>query len=165
MHSRYRSPQSSLLLCLFQLLTKHRHSLHWPSPSPSSPILSFVFASLCPYHSPRSNVAQRQCAETCGSTCYSQDDINAAVQQGYGYYEDGTTVGNDNYPHQYNDYEGFTFPDDGPYYEFPILSDEQVYTGGSPGADRVIFTGSGTYEGVITHTGASGNDFLQCTAD
>lgn len=114
---------------------------------------------------PRSNVAQRQCAETCGSTCYSQDDIDAAVEQGYGYYEDGTTVGNDKYPHKYNDYEGFTFPDDGPYYEFPILSDEDVYTGGSPGADRVIFTGSGTYEGVITHTGASGNDFLQCIAD
>lgn len=108
---------------------------------------------------------RRQCAETCGSTCYSQDDINAAVQQGYSDYEDGTTVGNDNYPHQYNDYEGFSFPDAGPYYEFPILADEEVYTGGSPGADRVIFTGDGTYEGVITHTGASGNDFLQCTAD
>lgn len=87
------------------------------------------------------------------------------MQQGYGYYEDGTTVGSDEYPHQYEDYEGFTFPDAGPYYEFPILSDEEVYTGGSPGADRVVFTGSGTYEGVITHTGASGNDFLQCTAD
>lgn len=118
-----------------------------------------------PYHSLRSNISQRQCAETCGDTCYSQDDINAAVQQGYGYYEDGTTVGSDEYPHQYNDYEGFTFPDAGPYYEFPILSDEELYTGGSPGADRVIFTGSGTYEGVITHTGATGNDFLQCTAD
>ncbi|KAL9075897.1 MAG: hypothetical protein Q9161_001291 [Pseudevernia consocians] len=108
---------------------------------------------------------RRQCAETCGSTCYSQDDINAAVQQGYSYYEDGTTVGSDQYPHQYNDYEDFTFPDPGPYYEFPILSDEQPYDGGSPGPDRVIFTGDGTYEAVITHTGASGNDFLQCTAD
>ena len=68
----------------------------------------------------------RQCAETCGSTCYSQDDINAAVQQGYGYYDDGTTVGSDEYPHQYKDYEGFSFPDAGPYYEFPILSNEQV---------------------------------------
>ena len=87
------------------------------------------------------------------------------MQQGYGYYENGQTVGSDKYPHQYEDYEGFSFPDSGPYYEFPILSSEQVYTGGSPGADRVIFTGDGTYEGVITHTGASGNDFLQCTAD
>ncbi|KAM0796147.1 guanyl-specific ribonuclease T1 [Usnea florida] len=142
-----------------------RHSLHWPSPCPSSPTLCSVFGFPCPCVSTRANTAKRQCAETCGSTCYSQDDINAAVQQGYGYYEDGTTVGNDAYPHQYEDYEGFSFADPGPYYEFPILSDEEVYTGGSPGADRVIFTGDGTYEGVITHTGASGNDFLQCTAD
>lgn len=111
------------------------------------------------------NFQQRQCAETCGSTCYYQSDIDAAVQQGYGYYQNDQTVGNDKYPHQYQDYEGFTFPDTVPYYEFPILSDNEVYTGGSPGADRVIFTGDGTYEGVITHTGASGNDFLQCTAD
>jgi len=87
------------------------------------------------------------------------------VQQGYGYYQDGQTVGSGKYPHQYNDYEGFNFPSAGPYYEFPILNSYKPYTGGSPGADRVIFTGSGAYEGVITHTGASGNDFLQCKAD
>ncbi|MCJ1456085.1 hypothetical protein MMC28_006443 [Mycoblastus sanguinarius] len=110
-------------------------------------------------------LSTRQCAETCGSTCYYQSDIDAAVSQGYNYYSEGKTVGSDEYPHQYEDYEGFTFPDPGPYYEFPILSSYKVYTGGSPGADRVIFTGDGTYEGVITHTGASGNDFLQCTAD
>ena len=42
-------------------------------------------------------------------------------------------------------------------------TDSGIFSG--PGADRVIFTGDGTYEGVITHTGATGNDFLQCTAD
>ena len=68
------------------------------------------------------------------------------MQQGYGYYENDQTVGSDKYPHQYEDYEGFSFPDPGPYYEFPILSSYKVYTGGSPGADRVIFTGDGTYE-------------------
>lgn len=138
-------------------------ALAFALPVLTSPLLRVRLPS--PYHSLRSNTSQRQCAETCGDTCYSQDDINAAVQQGYGYYEDGTTVGSDDYPHQYKDYEGFTFPDAGPYYEFPILSDDELYNGGSPGADRVIFTGSGTYEGVITHTGATGNDFLQCTAD
>ncbi|KAL2037185.1 hypothetical protein N7G274_010048 [Stereocaulon virgatum] len=111
-----------------------------------------------------SNIHQRQCAETCGSTCYTQSDIDAAVQQGYSDYQSGQTAGSSSYPHQYNDREGFAFPDSGPYYEFPILGSEQVYTGGSPGADRVIFTGDGTYEGVITHQGAAGNDFLQCTA-
>lgn len=128
MHSRYTCPQPVLLLCFLHSLTNHRHSLPWPSPCQSSPILSFVFVSICPRLNPQSNITQRQCTETCGSTCYSQDDINAAVQQGYDYYEDGTTVGSDEYPHQYKDYEGFSFPDAGPYYEFPILSSEQVCT-------------------------------------
>ncbi|MCJ1425124.1 hypothetical protein MMC29_003012 [Sticta canariensis] len=106
----------------------------------------------------------RQCVDECGSTCYYQSDINDAVQQGCNYYEQDTIVGKDKYPHVYNDYEGFNFPDSGPYYEFPILSSYKAYTGGSPGPDRVIFTGDCTYEGVITHTGAGGNDFLQCVA-
>lgn len=40
------------------------------------------------------------------------------------------------------------------------------YEGGSPGADRVVFTGGDcSFEGVITHTGAaSEGDFLQCVA-
>jgi hypothetical protein len=46
--------------------------------------------------------------------------------------------GSDKYPHQYNDDEGFSFPTGGPWYEFPILSSYSVYSGGSPGADRVI---------------------------
>lgn len=74
-------------------------------------------------------------------------------------------MGSGGYPHVYNDYEGFGFPDAGPYYEFPVLGSYVVYTGGSPGPDRVIFTKACVYEGVITHTGASGNDFLQCRAD
>lgn len=66
------------------------------------------------------------------------------------------------YPHQYNDYEGFSFPTSAPWYEFPILSSYEVYTGGSPGADRVIFDKSGTFDSLITHTGASGDDFVAC---
>lgn len=38
-----------------------------------------------------------------------------------------------------------------------------VYTGGSPGADRVVFNTNGEYAGAITHTGASGNDFVGCS--
>lgn len=114
----------------------------------------FPFGDFClRFPSQRSDIDSGNCSES---------DIDEAVQQGYGYYEKGQTVGSGGYPHQYNDYEGFEFPDSGPYYEFPILSSYNPYTGGSPGADRVIFTGSGEYEAVITHTGASGNDFLQC---
>jgi len=123
-----------------------------------APLVAGILAS--PLIQPRAS-----CVDTCGSTCYWQSDIDAAQAQGYKYYEDGTTVGSDEYPHQYNDYEGFSFPVSGPYYEFPILSSYKVYTGGSPGADRVIFNGNDDYAGLITHTGASGDDFVQCTAD
>lgn len=103
---------------------------------------------------------RQSCAETCGSTCYYQSDLDAAVSQGYQLYQDGDEDGD--YPHTYNNYEGFDFPVSGPYQEYPVLSDYQVYTGGSPGPDRVIFNTEGTYAGTITHTGASGDDFVAC---
>ena len=34
---------------------------------------------------------------------------------------------------------------------------------GSPGADRVVINGSGQRAGEITHTGASGNNFVACS--
>ncbi|KAI1122910.1 guanine specific ribonuclease N1 [Nemania abortiva] len=106
---------------------------------------------------------KQSCAKTCGSVCYTQSDLDTAVEQGYGYYEDGETVGSNDYPHQYNNYEDFDFPDAGPWYEFPILSSGGAYTGGSPGADRVVFNADGNFQDAITHTGASGNDFVGCT--
>ena len=127
-------------------------------------------------------LAPRQSSTTCGNNYYSSDQVNDALQQGYNDYQDGDSP--DNYPHQYEDYEGFTFPVDGPYYEFPI-QESGVYTGGKadkmphigsdeeylltmnlqapPGADRVVFNGNGEYAGAITHTGASGNDFVGCS--
>ena len=74
-------------------------------------------------------------------------------------------LGSDHYPHQYNDYEGFSFPTAAPWYEFPILSSYTVYTGGSPGPDRVIFDSHGNFDSLITHTGASGNNFVACKKD
>ncbi|KAK3937698.1 ribonuclease-domain-containing protein [Diplogelasinospora grovesii] len=100
------------------------------------------------------------CVYTCGSVCYWQSDITDALNQGYSDYESGTTPGG--YPHQYQDYEGFNFPTSGPWYEFPILSSYTVYTGGSPGPDRVIFDVNGNLDSLITHTGASGNNFVAC---
>ncbi|KAF2969249.1 hypothetical protein GQX73_g4370 [Xylaria multiplex] len=106
---------------------------------------------------------KQSCAKTCGTVCYAQADLDEAVSQGYGYYEDNETVGSNDYPHQYNNYEGFDFPDAGPWYEFPILSSGNAYTGGSPGADRVVFNADGKFQDAITHTGASGNNFVGCT--
>ncbi|RKU44021.1 hypothetical protein DL546_004058 [Coniochaeta pulveracea] len=78
------------------------------------------------------------CVYKCGSVCYWQEDIDEALAKGYSLLKSGSTLGSGSYPHQYNDYEGFSFPNAAPWYEFPILSSYSVYTGGSPGADRVI---------------------------
>lgn len=124
-------------------------------------VLAFGAVSLA---NPIAPIKRASCVDTCGSTCYWQSDINEAVTQGCNYLKKGQTVGSGSYPHKYNDYEGFSFPNPGTNYEFPILSSYKVYTGGSPGPDRVIFTGSCAFQAVITHTGASGNDFVQCRA-
>ncbi|KAL2168866.1 hypothetical protein VTG60DRAFT_6768 [Thermothelomyces hinnuleus] len=105
-------------------------------------------------------IEARACAWTCGSVCYEQSHINAALNKGYSLQKSGDDI--NSYPHRYNNYEGFDFPTAGPWYEFPILSSHSVYSGGSPGADRVIFDGSGNFDALITHTGASGNNFVAC---
>ncbi|KXJ94592.1 putative extracellular guanyl-specific ribonuclease T1 [Microdochium bolleyi] len=105
---------------------------------------------------------RQNCQYTCGSVCYSSGAINAAVTQGYKYYQNNQQVGSNNYPHTFNNREGFDFLVSGPFQEFPILRGGSVYTGGSPGADRVVFNRSGRLAGAITHTGASGNNFVEC---
>ncbi|KAH8829985.1 Ribonuclease/ribotoxin [Flagelloscypha sp. PMI_526] len=45
--------------------------------------------------------------------------------------------------------------------EFPLIVGK-VYTGGSPGTDRVLFSSKGAYCGVVTHEGAVGNNFVRC---
>ena len=92
--------------------------------------------------------------------CYSSSAVSAAANEGYSLEQSGDDV--NDYPHVYNNYEGFDFSVDPTYYEFPILSSGQIYSGGSPGADRVIFNEDGEIAGVITHTGASGNNFVSC---
>ncbi|KXS98792.1 hypothetical protein AC578_2036 [Pseudocercospora eumusae] len=106
---------------------------------------------------------KRQSATTCGSYSYSANRVRAAVNQGYNYYSDNEQVGKNNYPHAFNNYEGFGFDVSGPYQEFPILQSGNVYTGGSPGPDRVVFNTNGQYAGAVTHTGASGNNFVGCS--
>ncbi|KAF2126391.1 ribonuclease-domain-containing protein [Dothidotthia symphoricarpi CBS 119687] len=103
----------------------------------------------------------RACYVTCGSTCYTSAQVSAARTAGYNHQKAGTVAGSSTYPHKYNNYEGFSFLAGGTYYEFPLKTGG-VYTGGSPGADRVVFNGSGARAGEITHTGASGNNFVKC---
>ncbi|KAH8888914.1 ribonuclease-domain-containing protein [Thozetella sp. PMI_491] len=97
----------------------------------------------------------------CGSVYYTAAQVNAASVRACNHYNAGTTVGG--YPHTFNNNEGFSFAVSGPYQEFPILSSGSLYTGGSPGADRVVINTSCKQAGTITHTGASGNAFVKCT--
>ncbi|EKM61287.1 uncharacterized protein PHACADRAFT_82524, partial [Phanerochaete carnosa HHB-10118-sp] len=86
---------------------------------------------------------------------YSSSNIEEAIDQA----ESG---GGGDYPHQYHDYEGFSFPScSGELFEYPLETGD-AYTGGSPGADRVIYDQDGDYCGCITHTGASGDNFVAC---
>ncbi|ROT36455.1 hypothetical protein SODALDRAFT_380768 [Sodiomyces alkalinus F11] len=57
----------------------------------------------------------------------------------------------------------FDFPGSGPWTLFPMRT-SGLYTGGSPGPDRVIIQdGDCSIAGQITHTGASGNAFVGCS--
>ncbi|CDO73459.1 hypothetical protein BN946_scf185013.g94 [Trametes cinnabarina] len=91
----------------------------------------------------------------CAGIRYTETDILNAIDKA----EDG---GASDYPHQYHDYEGFDFPScRGTFYEYP-LEHNRVYSGGSPGADRVIYDSRGDFCACLTHTGASDDDFLEC---
>ncbi|KAK7943682.1 Guanyl-specific ribonuclease F1 [Apiospora aurea] len=109
---------------------------------------------------PAAAVLEDRAATTCGKTSYSAAQVNAASQQACTYYKNNQQA--NSYPHTYNNYEGFNFRVAGPYQEFPIKS-SGVYTGGSPGADRVIINTNCEQAGAITHTGAKGNNFVGCS--
>ena len=66
---------------------------------------------------------------TCGRTTYTRDEIDAAVFEGCRLYAAGEQLGNSRYPHRFNNREGLTFSTAGPYQEFPILSNGNVYAG------------------------------------
>lgn len=110
-----------------------------PLTNPSHPMQSLLaLATLLPFTTalPASLLDRAACVDTCGRSCYWESDITAAQNKGYSLYQSGQTEGSNKYPHSENNYEGFDFPVDGPYLEFPILSTFKVYTGGSPGPDR-----------------------------
>ncbi|KAL9936887.1 hypothetical protein V8E36_004122 [Tilletia maclaganii] len=123
-------------------------------------VLVFALASL-PAFIAASPIAltKREPSVSCGGVSYSSSQVALAVQ-----YSNEDAAPSTTYPHTYNDYEGFDFSDycsDSTYSEYPLT--RSGYTGGSPGADRVIVgQQSGTFCGAITHTGASGNNFVGC---
>lgn len=73
---------------------------------------------------------EERAATTCGSTYYTAGEVSAAASAACSYYKSGDNAGSSNYPHQYNNYEGFNFDVAGPWEEFPIMSSGNVYTGG-----------------------------------
>ena len=100
---------------------------------------------------------------TCGSTVYSQSEVNDAKNAGCSHVRANTKAGGSKYPHIYRNDETFRFTVPPPFYEFPMMK-ASLYTGGDPGTDRVIFDSSCTYGGSITHTGASEkNGFVGCS--
>lgn len=141
------------------LQSKHQTTTNKPQTA-TALLLSVLSAGVAA--APHDLAARDGCVEYCGNTCYWQSDIDAALNKGYSLYENGQTEGSNDYPHAENNYENLPFAVSGPYQEFPILSSYQVYNGGSPGPDRVVFNTQGEFAALVTHTGASGNDFVSC---
>ncbi|KZS93715.1 ustilago Sphaerogena ribonuclease U2 complexed with adenosine 2'-Monophosphate [Sistotremastrum niveocremeum HHB9708] len=110
---------------------------------------------------------------TCGSNKYTSSELTSAINAGLNDLNSNNLQ--DDYPHQYYDEpsEDITLycSGNGPWYEFPLVPGGAIYKSTSshyvsPGTDRVIFTGSGTYCAVVTHTGAASYDgFVACKGD
>lgn len=75
---------------------------------------------------------------TCGSNTYSASQLRSAMNEGCNLHQAGEAIGNNNYPHTFNNREGLPFETSGPYQEFPILTGG-VYTGGK----SVVFVNVG----------------------
>ncbi|CAZ85453.1 unnamed protein product [Tuber melanosporum] len=75
----------------------------------------------------------------CHGYIFTPAQVSNAANAALSHLNAGTQVGSNDYPHQYNNREGFIFNSGcwPPYYAFPIFRDH-VYTGGSPGPDRVV---------------------------
>lgn len=58
---------------------------------------------------------------TCAGNRYSADDVSAAADASCKLLKAKKTVGNNNYPHEYKNFEKIKFAVDGPWYEFPIV--------------------------------------------
>lgn len=95
-------------------------------------IISLVFAQTV-YDIPNS--------DDCNGYTFSNTDLSNASYQALEDLNDGTTMGSDQYPHQYNDYEDIDFPNcAAPYYEYPVFKGKSEST--VPGSVVVRAQGS-----------------------
>ncbi|CUA72991.1 hypothetical protein RSOLAG22IIIB_05123 [Rhizoctonia solani] len=106
---------------------------------------------------------------SCGNNEFTVTAVQSAAEAAASRVAEGSQVGRNKYPHKFNNREGFEFLPgcQAPFFEFPIF-ESKVYTGGSPGPDRVVIGSvdgaDAAFCGLMTHTGAGGNNFLQCEA-
>ncbi|KAL9936886.1 hypothetical protein V8E36_004121 [Tilletia maclaganii] len=125
-------------------------------------LLALPTAILASPVSPATLLEKREPSAYCGSKYYSSSQVARVVQL-----SNQNAAPSSTYPHTYNNYEGFDFSDycsDRTYSEYPLTT--SGYTGGSPGPDRVIVgKSSRSFCGAITHTGASGNNFVSCDCE
>lgn len=66
---------------------------------------------------------------TCGTVPYSASAVASASDRACKYYKDRNSV--NDYPHTFNNREGFVFATSGPYIEFPIMKTGVLYNGGA----------------------------------
>ncbi|CAE6519175.1 unnamed protein product [Rhizoctonia solani] len=146
------------LFRIFTLLALSALALAIPTPTKSSTLFNRTVSGAA--------------GANCGKNTFTATEVEAAAAAAASHAAAGSQIGKNKYPHRFNNREGFEFQSNcnPPFLEFPIFN-SKVYAGGSPGPDRVFIprfrvqlinpTG---LTGVITHTGASGNGFLQCEA-
>lgn len=67
---------------------------------------------------------------TCGQVKYTSDALGKASDAGCALVKKGSSIGRNKYPHEYKNFEKIKLSGTGPYYEFPVLSNGQVYSGG-----------------------------------
>ncbi|CAE6502595.1 unnamed protein product [Rhizoctonia solani] len=163
------------LFRIFTLLALSALALAIPTPTKSSTLFNRTVSGAA--------------GANCGKNTFTATEVEAAAAAAASHAAAGSQIGKNKYPHRFNNREGMlTMPKytasypitvflilgfefqsncNPPFLEFPIFN-SKVYTGGSPGPDRVVIgnlSGSDSAVcGVITHTGASGNGFLQCEA-
>lgn len=67
---------------------------------------------------------------SCGGTVYSSKKLTTATGEACSLLKQGRSVGRNKYPHEYRNLEKIKLTGSGPYYEFPIFANGEVYDGG-----------------------------------
>lgn len=172
----------------------HPHLLLRPVTSPndkppkSAHTMQFTISALLSLVAVAS-AASGDVSGSCASNSYSASQVSQAASAACDLNKSGKTVGNNNYPHQYKNFEKIDFDAPGPWYEFPIKSNgifdgskcsiaqcgnhhhhqyniNPIPADSGPGPDRVIINDKCAVAGLITHTGASNNNgFVACKGE